>query len=869
MKNLIGKVVGGCQIVSEIAEGGMGVVYRAKQLSLEREVALKVLADRLAGDPSFVERFQREARAIARVNHPNILAVYDVGQDPELSLHYMIMELVDGRSLSDIIKDKGVLPPRDASEFIRQAALGLACAQGAGIVHRDVKPENLMVTLQNVIKVSDFGLAKEVGGSTMTATDSVMGTPAYMSPEQCDGKKLDGRTDIYSLGGSFYHLITGRLPFEAETAMSMMYRHKHEPVIPPKQIVPAIQLGISSLIVKMMAKRREDRLQTMDEIAKAIEQALAEDGGSDTQRTATITGVAMNQPMPTAPGAAAGLPIELGATNPRRRELERLIAQGDARQRRGDLGGAVRLWREAKAIHEDPRIQERMEQFALPEAEKAKVEGESRIAEGQLSEASRLYRQAMELNPDDQDATERLQEIEERLAKRREAVNQVRQLLASNRYEDAIAAWEELPEDFRDESLVKQIAQVRDVILPVMKLCDQGEEAMQSGDLEKAVTLFSRAGDVDNQSERAKTGLRETERRLGRVERMLKEGYEFNVKEDYERAIGAWTGILKVAPNHAQARKLIIDARLRIGHAHRQRDGGLQNAISQWKEILKLDPEHRMALALIEQDEASHGTLSGLGAEAQAYFSSGKHGKAIACWRQMLDIDPTNRRLSGMIAQARKLRRKRRITRLVVFLVVVVVGGVGGQFAREFMAVRAAETLKNKNQPLEAATKLEAFSYPILLRGTMKKNKRSYTLIFYLTAASKARIEKNFEESLSLYDRARLFADPQDTTVDAGVIQTRWAQIRARAEDMEAEKKWNAAIRLHHEALEMAKAQDMKREVREAEESVEFATMVDGALRAEADGRFETARDYWLQARTIKPDHIAVKLAVERLGIQP
>ena len=236
-EGLIGKTFGGCQILAEIGVGGMGVVYKATQLSLDRKVALKVLSPRYANDKTFIKRFVREARAVAKVNHQNILAIYDVGNQG--NVNYMIMELIDGQSLAEILDQKGRLPIHQAVDVIRQACAGLEGAFNQGIVHRDIKPDNIMVTNTGQVKVSDFGLAKELS-SSLTATDAVMGTPAYMSPEQCDGHSLDLRSDVYSLGATFFRVITGRLPFEAETAMAMMYKHKHDPVPSPRDRVPRL-----------------------------------------------------------------------------------------------------------------------------------------------------------------------------------------------------------------------------------------------------------------------------------------------------------------------------------------------------------------------------------------------------------------------------------------------------------------------------------------------------------------------------------------------------------------------------------------------------------------------------------------------------
>ncbi|MGH7142885.1 MAG: protein kinase domain-containing protein [Planctomycetota bacterium] len=282
---LLKSTLGGCEILEVIGKGGMGIIYRARQISLDRIVAVKVLSPKISDDATFVQRFQREARAIARVSHPNVLQVYDVGCENEI--HFMTMELVDGGNLSELQSRQGVLSAVDGAEFIIQAASGLEAAQQAGIIHRDIKPDNLMLTKKGIIKVSDFGLARDAE-SAKSVTDAVMGTPAYMSPEQCDGKAIDGRCDIYSLGGTFFKLVTGRLPFEAETAMSMMYRHKHEPLTPPAALIPTIPQNVSDIIVKMMAKQRQDRFQTMGEVVEELKrvcEAIRRGGGNKVEET--------------------------------------------------------------------------------------------------------------------------------------------------------------------------------------------------------------------------------------------------------------------------------------------------------------------------------------------------------------------------------------------------------------------------------------------------------------------------------------------------------------------------------------------------------------------------------------------------------
>ncbi|MHC4200268.1 MAG: hypothetical protein ACYSU0_09775, partial [Planctomycetota bacterium] len=639
-----------------------------------------------------------------------------------------------------------------------------------------------------------------------------------------------------------------------------------EPLTPPRQVVPTIPQAISAVIVKMMAKRREDRYETMEAVAGAIADALAAgDGAPDTERTVRVSAAGVGAPPVSAAGAADTVPV-----HPRRRELERLIAQGDARLRREDLAGAVRLWREAKTIENDPRIDERLQKHALPESEKNKKTGEMRIAEGKLPEAARLYRAAVELNPDDKEAASRLAEIEERNAKRREAVNQVRQLLASDRLEEVVETWDGLAEEFRDESLAKQVQHIRDITLPVTKLCDQAEAAVAEGDLERGLSLYRRAADVDTDNDRALRGVREAERRLGRIEEMLKEGYQFNVKENYDRAIDAWSGILKTIPNHAQATKLIIEARLRLGHASRQKHGGRGQAVVQWKAILDLDPGHHAAQALLDEDVTMQENLAALSEEAQIAFGRRKYGRAVASWREMLDIDPTNHKLEAAIEQAGKLGRKRRLVRLIVFVVVVVVGGAGGETAREWLAFNRAVEL-GQDDPFAAANAIDAFEPPFVLLdlfGMVERTRRSYKYKYLFVEAAKRAAAKEFEEAERLYRTAEGYGGQGARhEIEMAVHRNHIGREMHGAAGDEKTGSWAEALAHYEEARKVASAQKFDREEREATKGKELIGLVMAALRAEGADDIALAKDIWRDVAKRRPDLEAVKKALRRLGL--
>jgi eukaryotic-like serine/threonine-protein kinase len=272
-KREIPERLGAYRIEELIGAGGMGSVYRALDEALQRQVALKTLLPALTADPEFVARFKREAQSAAALNHPNITQIYTIGQ--EGAIPFFAMELIHGQSLEALVKHKGALDPRDAAGYVLQAAKGLRHAAQKKLIHRDVKPSNLMLTEDGVVKITDFGLAKAARSETkLTATGEVLGSPGYISPEQAQGVALDARSDIYSLGATFYHLVTGRLPFEAPTPVAMIIKHMNEPLRSPRAVNPNIPYPIASAIQKMMAKRPGERFQDYDALIRELDRAL-------------------------------------------------------------------------------------------------------------------------------------------------------------------------------------------------------------------------------------------------------------------------------------------------------------------------------------------------------------------------------------------------------------------------------------------------------------------------------------------------------------------------------------------------------------------------------------------------------------------
>ncbi len=274
--SLVGKRLGDYQVIALIAKGGMGAIYQAKQITLGRTVALKQLSRDLK-DKQFVRRFMTEARAAAKLSHPNIVQVYDVGC--ERGVHYLTMEFVEGESVYAKLQRDGAFAPRRAVEIAIDVANALACARASNIVHRDIKPHNVLLSDNGQTKVTDFGLAKLIDDPATGATQEGLGlgTPHYMAPEQAtNAKAADHRADIYSLGATLYHMLTGRPPFIGASAYQIVRQHETEQAIPPAEYNPDIPDSLCEVIAKMMAKSVDDRHQEPADAAQELKTVLGE-----------------------------------------------------------------------------------------------------------------------------------------------------------------------------------------------------------------------------------------------------------------------------------------------------------------------------------------------------------------------------------------------------------------------------------------------------------------------------------------------------------------------------------------------------------------------------------------------------------------
>ncbi len=266
----------GYQILRKLGAGAMAKVYLARQLSLDRLVAIKILPKAYSENASFIKRFQKEGQSAASLSHNNIVAAYEIGETN--GLHYFVMEYVDGDTVHDRITARKRIPEREALEIIRQVACALEHAHDRGIVHRDIKPRNIMMTIAGVAKLADLGLARVMSDRELAESEAgrAYGTPYYISPEQIHGKlDIGPPADIYGLGATFYHMVTGKVPYEAKNQSDVMKKHLHQPLVPPDHINPQLSSGTALIIETMLAKEIRDRYKNARDLIRDIDLVLA------------------------------------------------------------------------------------------------------------------------------------------------------------------------------------------------------------------------------------------------------------------------------------------------------------------------------------------------------------------------------------------------------------------------------------------------------------------------------------------------------------------------------------------------------------------------------------------------------------------
>jgi serine/threonine protein kinase len=342
----LGKMYGLCRLERKLGEGGMGVVYLAIHTGLARPVAVKLLRPEGSADPRAAERFLREARAAARVDHPSVIQVHDIGRQGDT--FFIVMQYVEGCTLEGVLAQEGRLPLAEAIRITRAVCEGLGAAHSQRTIHRDIKPDNILLGKDGTVKITDFGLARALEGDpNLSQSGRILGTPHYMSPEQALGGQIDCRTDIFSLGSTFYRMLTGRHPFAAKSVMAVVYKLSHETPPPVRELNPSVPGPISDLIKAMMARRPEHRIGTAAEVIRRLD-AFARGA----RRPSHAPGTSAARPVIRRPAPRSGRGVlilgavvlaTVGASFIFRAELEPLArwAAAEARQLTGELSAGI------------------------------------------------------------------------------------------------------------------------------------------------------------------------------------------------------------------------------------------------------------------------------------------------------------------------------------------------------------------------------------------------------------------------------------------------------------------------------------------------------------------------------------------------
>ncbi len=269
----IGQRVGNCWIVAKLGEGGFGTVYRAIDEETKRPVAVKIVKPERASNEEVIRKFLRGAIAAAQIEHRNVVGIYRIGRDERFKRHYIVMEHLKGRTLQVVLDERGPLPPQEVIPWVLQAAEGLHAAHEKSILHRDLKPDNIMISAEGVVKITDLGLARQMDRNVKTT--KVMGTPHFMAPEQFEGKGMDRRTDIYGLGITLYYLLSHQFPYEGKTSMQIVFSILTTPPKPLTEMRPGTPPELWAIIQKMIARVQIERYATVAEAAADLRAFLA------------------------------------------------------------------------------------------------------------------------------------------------------------------------------------------------------------------------------------------------------------------------------------------------------------------------------------------------------------------------------------------------------------------------------------------------------------------------------------------------------------------------------------------------------------------------------------------------------------------
>ncbi len=564
MAGMIPSSLGKYRIIEEIGRGGMAVVYKAVHPQLGRYVAIKVLPRQFTFEKKFVQRFHREATAASTLSHPNIVIIHDVDQEDDT--HYIVMEYLEGQPLSNLIKEQGALPLHRAMRILGQISSALDYAHTLGFVHRDIKPSNIIVGPDDHATLTDFGIVRTVDGTSVTKEGAPIGTPEYMSPEQCDGKQADSKSDIYSLGVVLYEMLTGQVPFTADTPLVVMYQQVNKRPVPPRRINSDLPDAVERVVLRVLAKAPEDRYQTAGELAKTLE--------------AAIRGEELPAPEEPVPDEKA---------------VESLYARALKAVEEKRWQEAIELLNQVLLLdddHRDARVLLGRAQEGLARQQQLadlKARGEELLKERCALEAIEVFQSALSLQPEDEELAERLaraqQDAEEdeaakaRLRRAEELRERAKRFIGREQWEQAVDCLRQAislaPANREIESLLTQAEDGLQTQREIEDLYRQGTEALKAQDRERAIDRFSLVLQERPSHVEAREKLQEAQRG-GELETKYETAQELMAQAQWPEAIKLFEEILDQQPSFKESHQFLRAARAAMA---RQREPEVEKGV--------------------------------------------------------------------------------------------------------------------------------------------------------------------------------------------------------------------------------------------------------------------------------------------------
>ena len=692
--------IGKYEILSELGQGGMGTVYKARDPFINRIVALKTINPELVSDPEILKRFYREAQSAGTLEHANIVTIYDMGEGD--GRPYIAMQFVEGESLQSIINRRARIPLAAKLKLVQQICEGLDHAHKHGVVHRDVKPANILVTNEGIVKVVDFGIA-HLEATHLTKTGMFLGTIHYAPPEQINDGRVDGRSDLWSVTCVVYELIAYKKAFDGSNIAAIIARILSSEPEPLSRCCPGVPVELDTVISKGLKKNNEERYQSLDEmlaglipIARSLQMSFIGDmllEAKDLRDKGDLNGaqekVRAILILDNAHVEAKRLHSELSAELTPVTKAKRLVAQAEQAFSRGEYGEAVRMLGEAQELNPADTQARNLKDKALREQDRirelhdALSSGQRAMKQGDLTGAEQELHRVLQLDPNHAQASDLLERIrQDRLSRERdfrlkEALWQTDNLVSEGKYEEAQSRLLELQQDFPSSDEVQLKLQALDPLIQSVNLVQAGEHAFNQGEYAEAVRAFTEALELNPQNDQARElrdralqerdRLRQVREALSAGQRAMRQGDSIAAEREFERA-------LELDPTNTQASSLL--GQVRQAQAAREREAQFREALQQCDNLVaqgKFDDAQRALLEL--QQEYPDSTeidqkllaldqqmkLGRLIVGGQQAFDQGEFGEAVRILTEAQELAPNNeqvRELKARAVQQRDLLRQ-------------------------------------------------------------------------------------------------------------------------------------------------------------------------------------------------------------------